>query len=35
MIDLIDYWDDKHSEIETENGYIFIAYNPGNHLLFL
>ena len=35
MLDLIEINDSKHIEINYQTGYVFIGYNPSNHLLFL
>jgi hypothetical protein len=34
MIDLIELNDSPFIEINYTNGYIFLAYNPSNHIIF-
>jgi hypothetical protein len=33
-IDLIELNDNPYIEINYTNGYIFLAYNPSNHIIF-
>lgn len=35
MVDLIELNESPYVEINYQEGYIFIGYNPSNHLLFL
>ena len=35
MIDLVEINESKYIEVNFQTGYVFIAYNPSNHLLFL
>jgi hypothetical protein len=35
MIDLIELNNSPYIEINYTNGYIFLAYNPSNHLIFV
>jgi len=35
MVDLIEINESKYIEVNFQTGYVFIAYNPSNHLLFL
>ena len=34
MIDLIELNNNPYIEINYTNGYIFLAYNPSNHIIF-